>query len=401
MSQATLTLSRLPTELWYHSFTFLNKNDLRHLCLVSKDFLPEGRRLLYRDVALKGSIGMMLWTEMILSSDVHPPLVRSVTLPTRANLTGYYIRALTRCLSMLPRLTALNIKHAMTVDSTNAYLVPEMLEGCSSCLVAFHHDLADIGLNHSLFSPSGFYSTHAGIERLYLANTRIQDFLPAHLEEKIPPNILPRLLTLHIENLEILRAFRAKPIRRLRISETVFLTPSDIEKLGLILDSFRNTLSSLCIKFSSPISPSEETSTLAEVMEMLVMCAPKLSHLYIFGDVPELISGMHSDAPRFSSSLRALSNLTCLVFGISRLHRQHACLSTDSVLPETLVDHLFMWSDKLQEVTIGCFSPVKASSSSLFGRNSASFVRSSAGGVDRVSLCQVDCTLTEDAWATA
>ncbi|KAJ3572903.1 hypothetical protein NP233_g2772 [Leucocoprinus birnbaumii] len=400
MSSTTLSFISLPTELWFHSFTFLGTNDFRHLCLVSKTLLPEGRRLLYRDVALRGGTGIMRWTETILSSEILRPLIVSLTLPTRAQLTGYYSRSLTKCLSLLPHLVELNIRHNMTLFSTSAYIIPEILDACSTRLAILRHDLSDVGLNHSLFDPSGFFETHKDLESLYLACTHIGDFLPPHLEE-VPVGTLPQLSTLHVENINILRAFRMKPIRRLRVGDI----GTDVEGLRFVLDSFRDTLTSLCIGVHNlSDSGRDEDQSLVALMELLVAHVPKLSRLYIFNGVTELDSLMQSQPSRFYSSLQTLSSLKSLVFGVNTRRHQVGLLNPLCNAFKVFVSRLFMSSRSLEQASVGFLPPVglKRGSEKLFGGESVSFVRAGdKDGDDGLFSREIECTLAADSWTLA
>lgn len=292
MSRSVFKLTRLPTELWRYILSLVaSKNDLRHLCLTSKKFLPESRRLLYRNIQLKGTRGISLWIETILSSDIHTALVFTLALPSRARLSGYYEHALARCLAALPHLVELSISHSMTVysDSSLTYLVPKMLEGCSKNLRTFRNELEDINLNQALFEPSGFFKAHPSIDRIYIASTKVHNTLPSYYDGEMPSNILPGLKTLHIENVDILQAFRTKPIQRLRIGR-VTLTEKRIEEAIAALKPFRETLTSFCVGLydSTGILVNDQPSSITSFAEQLVICLPNLVHLSVFGDVTQV-----------------------------------------------------------------------------------------------------------------
>lgn len=282
-----LNLARLPAELWYHIFSFItDKNDLRHLCLASKIFLPESRRLLYRHVQLKGRTAVVLWTDTILSSEFHAKLVFSLTIPTRAKLMGYYERALAKCMEILSNLEELNISHAMTVNSMDDYLIPTQLEDCFKRLRTFRIDLEDVGFNRDLFLPDGFYELHPLIEKLYVTSKAIRDFIPPHFNGEVPSETFPILNTLHVENTEIAHAFRAKPIQRLRIGR-VILTQRNIDELMVVLAPFQDTLVSLCVGLyeSAGTAKHDEQINVASFIEQLAKCMPELVHLCILADV--------------------------------------------------------------------------------------------------------------------
>jgi hypothetical protein len=225
-------------------------------------------------------MGIILWVETILNSsdNIHAPLTFSITLPSRAKISGFYERALTKCLSALPNLVELNIRHSMTHldDLDDSYLFPHMLEGCSSRLLALHNDLADVEFNRGLFSPpnSGFYAMHRNIRKLRITSIRIEEFLPNEWGGEIPHHILPYLKSLHVESPCVLRAFRAKPIQTLRIS-SVGLTKQNEEEL--VRSPFIDTLTALCMGVSQSTERDNEVVTLSSFVDRLLKCAANLS----------------------------------------------------------------------------------------------------------------------------
>lgn len=292
MVHSSLKLEWLSTEIWWHVLSFITtKNHLLHLCSAFKHFLSESRRLLYRDVQLKGTRNLILWTETILSSPAHAALVMSLALPTRGELSTHHQNAVSQSLAKLPNLAHLTISHRMTDNCTGSYLTPHMLKGISKCLKTFQSDLEDTDFQQALFVPSGLFGTHPNLERLYIAGTGVEGTLWKFYGGEIPNTVLPKLTTLRVEHFGTLNAFRTKPIRRLRIGR-VDLAQKNVEQLMAILGSFQTgtPLVSLCIGLYETLwnfIPGEQCD-MNSFITRLASCAPNLAHLCILGDITEV-----------------------------------------------------------------------------------------------------------------
>ncbi|KAF9448796.1 hypothetical protein P691DRAFT_27351 [Macrolepiota fuliginosa MF-IS2] len=407
MTTSIFKLTHLPAELLCYILFFLtNKNDLRHLCLTSRILLPESRRRLYRHVWFKGMKNLMLWTETILSSDIHAALVFTVTLPSRGGLSGYYERALGKCLAALPHLEKLNISHWMTQKTSNAYLSPKMLEGCSKSLRSFNNDLADVKFNQEAFAPLGFFATHPNIQSIRIAHTTVHDMLPLSYDGEVPLDILPELSILQVEDVDILQAFRLKPIQRLCIG-AVALTLKTIKVLIEALEPFCDTLISLCVQ----VIRLDRRASMANFIEQLATCVPKLRHLSLLGLIGSAIAANLIPGESISfllTPMRALPNLQTLIIGTScmmiklggwgpptnfTLYLKTTHAHTPHLIVNEDLSKFFGICKKLEKVTFGCARDFSGAPPKCFMRSRR------CGGV--VVECQGEDFLDTGYWVVA
>ena len=202
--------------------------------------------------------------------------IRSLSIPTRACLSGSDKSAFVYGIRKLVNLEELYISHAMTDRSLDAYIEPRMLECVTSNLKIFLNDLEEYPLRSKGYLL--FFKEHFNLTKIYWAS--------GESGSPLPGDILPNLTIVHLKRWDTLSAFTGRKITRVRLGPV----PMNLQLISAFLyclSHFANSLTHLSVNIheAGDIRADDASLTMVHVFRMLGDSVPALKFLDIHGDV--------------------------------------------------------------------------------------------------------------------
>lgn len=242
---------RVPVEVYAFIIQSLSPVDLSTVSAVSREFQGMAERLLYRSLELHRyrCDSILRCILAITRTPRRAALVRAISLPagfSKRTVTvsdiPIFQKLLSHALKMLANLKSLDIRRhvEMTSSTFHFYLKPWMLQGCTFRL----HTFNCMQCNMHFECLAQFFSGQPSIQDwMFGFNREIQDYGVA----TFPPNLLPEISTVEINDWRILTVMPSRPIKRLAL-RTQYLDASLLPKLCATLARFFQTLTHLNIE---------------------------------------------------------------------------------------------------------------------------------------------------------